>query len=114
MIMGWDLVIAGTCTCPNCGKVHPNGQWEAFSCTHNLNQMMRAAGFGPEYLDGKDCVTAAIALNALIAKLESDPETYTAMNPPNGWGDYKSLILLLKDIHYSATKYPSSTIQVSM
>lgn len=37
-------------------------------------------------------------LGVAVRSLESDPERYRAMNPANGWGDYDSLLGVLREM----------------
>lgn len=51
-------------------------------------------------------------LEQAIAKLESDPDKYKAMNPDNGWGDYEGAIQFLRDILNVCKLKPRSKITV--
>lgn len=47
-------------------------------------------------LDDLDGEQSWVFLDTIIAGLESDPERFRKMNPENGWGDFDSLVKVLK------------------
>ncbi|GAG25099.1 unnamed protein product, partial [marine sediment metagenome] len=74
---------------------------EVGNYTYNVNPMyaraMNVKGL-TEALDGKKCKNVMPILQEGIASMKDDPETYEAMNPPNGWGDYKGASEFLEKI----------------
>ena len=95
--------------------------WQNY--THNVNGMIAAAyeavsGEGTEQasgplgavigaawwkrLDGTSGEEGAAYLSRIIEGLEGAPERYRAMNPPNGWGDYDSLLGVLRKMRDAA------------
>ena len=89
-----------------------------FNYTHNTNGMIAEAltdlgcvnakelpsnhviwkAIGPPWyqrLDGCTGAEGAAFLTALIDPLNREPEKYRAMNPPNGWGSFDSLVAVL-------------------
>lgn len=59
-----------------------------------------------QVLDGMEGPQGAALLGQIIRGLEADPERFRAMNPPNGWGDYDSLLSVLRDMHKSVPEWP--------
>lgn len=57
-------------------------------------------------LDGLTGPEGAALLDRIIRGLEADPERFQAMNPPNGWGDYDSLVRVLKDMRDRVPEWP--------
>ena len=45
--------------------------------------------------------------------MEADPETYRAMNPPNGWGDYEGALAYLRRLAEACATHSKCTINVS-
>lgn len=45
-----------------------------------------------------------------IEKLEADPEHFRAMNPPNGWGSYDTLLPVLREIRDACFEHPLAEI----
>lgn len=91
--MSWDPRLE----CDACGL--PIGQWDY---THNTNPMLRAAAPSGsaawEVIDGLPAPIGASILNATVKELEADPGRFKAMNPANGWGDYASLLEVLREM----------------
>lgn len=130
--MSWDadLATTETRTCPHCGGVleqtrHEIGWW---NYTHNTNGMIAAAfeavsgeateqAGGPlgrvigaawwDRLDGATGEAGREYLSRIIEGLEADPARFQAMNPPNGWGDYDSLLKVLREMRDAVPAEPS-------
>ncbi len=51
-----------------------------------------------DVLDGMSGKDGIRFLSAIIEALEEDPEHFRSMNPSNGWGDYDSLVAVLKSM----------------
>lgn len=88
---------------------------ESFNYTHNCNGMIRDAGFEdwPYFVDGWGAKKLGVSLDKLISNLEKDPRKYRAMNPKNGWGDYDSLLLVLRQVKDQCRTYPSAKVRMS-
>lgn len=90
--MSWDAYLE--CDC--CGHSVITEQ----NYTHNTNGMINEAlGAGEHWLDrlhGASREDGVALLDAIIEGLEADPERFRAMNPPNGWGSYDSLLRILQ------------------
>lgn len=63
--------------------------------------------------DGKSAVEGSEFLSRIIDTMESDPNTYQAMNPENGWGSYDSFLDRLIKMKRISDKYPSGHWKVS-
>ena len=83
--------------------------------THNCNPMIRSAGFEewPYKLDGMHCGDFCRRLDVTLQRLKADPGWFRTMNPPNGWGDYDSLVRVLGELLDAFDRYPSATVRVS-
>ena len=49
-------------------------------------------------------------LTQAISNLENNPDYYKWYNSSNGWGDYYSFLVFLKDYLEAANKYPHAKI----
>ena len=69
-------------------------------------------GHGPvpwyEVLNGAEGPTGAAFLHAIIGQLEADPARYEAMNPPNKWGSYDSLLRVLREMRDAVPERPTT------
>lgn len=77
--------------------------------THNVNPMIRAAGwegFWPRLPLAQPELVTRLAL--VLDEFDRDPKRFRGMNPDNGWGDFDSLRDLLRRIHDKAVDFPSS------
>jgi hypothetical protein len=62
---------------------------ESLNITYNLTGMLTAAGFhGWKWCIGKTAREVGTHMLAVLDGMNTDPEKWRAMNPPNGWGDY--------------------------
>jgi hypothetical protein len=67
----------------------------------------------PDEIGIKTAGELAPLLRDGIAKMEGSPETFTALNPPNGWGSYERFIPWLKRYLAACEENPEATIRVS-
>lgn len=81
--------------------------------TSNCGPMWRAAGADLAEFDGKPAGECFPILTDAIAELRANPEKYMAMNPPNGWGSYKSLIPALVELAKGLEPHPKAIVRVS-
>jgi hypothetical protein len=117
--MSWDAYLVDD-------RGHDEGSW---NYTHNCNGMANLAldaaykqaasvfdeVFCPEpgrlswwkRLDGLEGPAGAELLNRIITNMESDPERYRALNPPNNWGDYDSFLKVLRDMRDAVPEWPT-------
>ena len=98
--------------------------WDA-NYTHNVNRMANTAlGYdtpasvgeevlfykGPTWwqqLNGLDGKTATPFLDSILTKFNAEPETYRAMNPDNGWGDFDSFRTILERMRDLSEEFPN-------
>ena len=106
--MSWDAALYSVTEvrdCPHCGHPLPQPRREEaeigwWNFTHNTNRMIREAA-DPDWWDSLNGLPGAegkALLERIITGLEADPERYRAMNPPNGWGDYGTLLKVLREM----------------
>lgn len=86
--------------------------------THNLTKMAQEAGlYLPLWRPEELGVTKAGSLVCLLAQglatLHRTPETFIAMNPENGWGDYNGLVTLTKEYLLACCENPEAEIEIS-
>lgn len=81
--------------------------------TSNCAGMWRQAGADLAAFDGDPAGECAPLLRAAIEVMESEPATFRAMNPPNGWGDYDDVLEELKRLLKGLEEYPDAIVRVS-
>ena len=99
--------------------IDDRGHIEAeFNYTHNTNAMVNAAVSNSDYtidptsgswwrlLDGMEGPVGAKFLHTIIVELESNPSHYRTYDPSNGWGDYDSLLGVLKEMRTCVPEWP--------
>lgn len=110
--MSYDVQIRYP-ACPRCKS--PGHTVASLNYTYNVHPMLKKAFAREEdinFLAGLKCHAAVVLLNKAIANMESDPTTYEAMNPPNGWGDYESCLVWLREIRGRCRENPDAEIEV--
>jgi hypothetical protein len=111
--MSWDACL-----------IDDRGHWEGdWNFTHNTSPMIYAVledvGITlPEnergiiswwaHLDGMSGPEGAAYLDTIIRGLLSDPERFRMLNPPNGWGDYGSLVKVLTAMRDAVPEWPTT------
>ena len=107
--MSWDASLYDD-------RGHCEGDW---NYTHNTNKLINAAlaDIGQPQkdtwwrtLNGMDGPEGAEFLHQIIMALRANPDKFVPMNPPNGWGDYDSLIKVLEDMKASVPEWPTQWI----
>lgn len=88
--------------------------------THNLGRMASAVSeefykalWRPEELKITQAHELIPFLLAGVAKLAEDPDTYKALEPENGWGDYDGLFDFATSYIIACMKYPNANVSVS-
>ena len=102
--------------------------------THNTNRMISVAlissggapapecdgplgaVIGPAWwkrLDGLSGADGAAYLRLIIDGLEAAPESFRAMNPDNGWGDFDGLLHVLTRMHDASHEHPAAVWSTS-
>lgn len=85
--------------------------------THNLTAMADAAGiykalWRPEEIGATKARDVTPWLVAGLARLESRPEKFRALNPENGWGSYEGLVAFVRKYLNACLAYPDADIRV--
>jgi hypothetical protein len=81
--------------------------------TYNVQPMTAAAGLHSlTRLDGMKARDAAGVLDSVLRNFDGDPETYRALNPKNGWGDFDGFRLRLGDLYAHLLKVPDAVVRV--
>ncbi len=85
--------------------------------THNLGEMAEAAGiykhlWHPEEIDIWDAEDLIKPLEEGLARLKANPEKYKKYNPPNGWGDYESLVEFVGIYLKHCRLFPDAKVEV--
>jgi hypothetical protein len=86
---------------------------EGYNYTYNTNPMLRRAEIIKESCNewiGLSASEFCERLEAGIKKLEESPADYKTLNPKNGWGDYDSLLSLLREILADFSQHPKAKI----
>lgn len=86
--------------------------------THNLNAMAEAAGiykhlWRPDEIGITKASQLIEPLRVGLAALESDPEKFKALNPPNGWGNYRGLVGFVRNYLFACEQDPDADVSVS-
>jgi hypothetical protein len=82
--------------------------------TSNVSGMWaEALGFPLADLHGRTASDAIPDLRRAASHMANNPETYKAMNPPNGWGNYEGARDYLAEILGACLDNPKTTIAVS-
>jgi hypothetical protein len=82
--------------------------------TYNLSPMFtKALGATLGSFDDNNAGESIPALVAGVAAMESDPATYRALDPPNGWGDYDRALDYLRALLKACQDHPLARIVVS-
>ena len=82
--------------------------------TGNVCPMWVKAGVYEALYDSKGIEASSIIpiLEDGIADMESNPRTYIAMNPPNGWGDSVGALRFLRKLLAACRQDPKAFIHV--
>lgn len=89
----------------------PGPDWHNY--TSNCALMWRAAGVDLAEFEGRPARECEYSLAVAIGRMEADPDTYRAMNPANGWGDYDGCLAFLRGILRDLRNHPHATVRVS-
>ena len=95
------------------GGPEPVSVGESWNYTSNCVRMWCEAGIDLAECHGRDAGGCAEGLEAAIHNLKSNPEKFIAMNPPNGWGSYESLVPALEKLLSIWLANPKAIVEVS-
>lgn len=80
--------------------------------TSNCSPMWCEAGADLADFHEQPAGECAQKLRAAIESMERDPVKYRAMNPPNGWGSYETLIPKLRELLAAFERAPKAIVRV--
>lgn len=77
--------------CDKCGRGEDRSA--ELNITYNLSGMLHEAGFkGWRWCVGKRAQKVGRHILAVLDGMQTDPERWRAMNPPNGWGKFDTCL----------------------
>lgn len=87
--------------------------------THNLGKMARVAGvytpmWHPEEIEIAHAEQLIAPLQDGLSCLRSDPGTFKAYNPENGWGNYEGLVSFVERYLAACKEYPNAEVHTSV
>jgi hypothetical protein len=88
---------------------------EVGNCTSNVSGMWTEAlgGVRLAAFHLAPCSEVAGPLADAVKRMEADPDTYRAMNPPNGWGNYEGALAYLRKLAEACAAHPKCRIRIS-
>jgi hypothetical protein len=96
------------------GAEHPACVSYIGNYTSNVSGMWaQALGYPLADLDGRLAGDAIPDLEAAVRRMADDPETYRAMEPANGWGNYSGARGYLVQLLEACMEHPKTSIGVS-
>lgn len=100
--------------CPECGRPDAIATiTDGWNYTSNCGPMWRAAGADLAEFHDKPAGQCVLPLHIAIHAMQSDPAKYRAMDPPNGWGSYDTLLPALKELIAQFETHPDAIVKVS-
>lgn len=91
--MSYDITVSYD-ECIACGHAAASFEWDP---TYNLAPMWDAAGLRMRDLHGMSALEAAPVVRRALETLEADPARFRALDPPNRWGSYDTMLPYLRD-----------------
>ncbi|WP_407563347.1 hypothetical protein [Streptomyces sp. 184] len=96
------------------GGPEPAAVVDVGNYTSNVSGMWEdALGYPLKNLHGWQAEDARTDLQQAVHDMETHPEAYRAMNPPNGWGDYEGALDYLRRLGDACRAHPKTTIHIS-
>ncbi len=86
---------------------------DGWNYTSNCAPMWRQAGADLATFHARKAGDCLPVLDAAIAAMRADPDTFRKMDPPNGWGSYDSLLPQLEALAEDLRRHPNATVAVS-
>lgn len=124
--MSLDVYLEGPpemveCNCPDCGDEHSKQYQPSYyqaNITHNLGTMAEAAGiyqalWRPEELGITTAAGLVPLLETGLAKLITEPDTFSRFDAPNGWGRYVDFVPFVLAYLRACQRHPSAKVRVS-
>jgi hypothetical protein len=90
------------------GGPEPATVWDDWNMTHNVNRMYEVT-LGTTlgtFLEGRTAAETLPRLTAMLADMLDRPGVYRALNPPNGWGSYDTLLPRVRELVEAAQAHP--------
>lgn len=81
--------------------------------TSNVSDMWRKAGLELHDFVGQPATSLEPVLARAIEAMKDYPDTYIAMNPENGWGDYQGCVKFLTDVWEACLTHSFAIVEVS-
>jgi hypothetical protein len=94
------------------GGAEPAQVGESWNQTSNVAPMWRAAGADLAEFHGMLAADCVPQLQAAITNMVEQPDKYTPMNPPNGWGSYDTCLGFLRGLLAEFVKHPKATVHI--
>lgn len=104
--MSWDIWLEADCGGADNARIE-GADW---SYTYNTNPMLQKAGIDIKKWPGKRARDVIVELGVGIQVMESNSISMRDLNPRNGWGDFDSLLEVLKEIQKYFIQYPTAYI----
>ena len=84
---------------------------ESFNYTYNVSKMWKEATGDDQMIpiEGLTGREAKVVLTKALKELESNPEKYQAMNPPNKWGSYLKFMQWIERLIQECENHPNLT-----
>lgn len=96
------------------GAEHPTSVDDIGNYTSNVSGMWtKALGYPLADLHDRNAGDAIADLDKAITTMQANCEEYRAMEPANGWGDYRGALEYLRKLREGCAKHPKTTIYVS-
>lgn len=114
--MSWDIYLRPALenVCAHCGRGDSQGyDYYDRNYTSNMWPMLRKAKFDWDAIQDKPVVEALPEISRLITELQSDPNGYRELNPPNGWGEYSSFLAMLCELEQACKEHPDAIFHIS-
>ena len=114
--MSWDIsMIVSGVKCDCCGSTSGEIEIEIGNYTYNVSPMyVKAMGFSLNKLDGMSGEVVHIILTAACHNMNKTHERddYLALNPKNGWGNFRGALDYLEKIRDACETYPNGKLRV--
>ena len=82
--------------------------------TSNVASMWRKAGADLALMDGAPAGECGSVITRAAQRIRADVDgEYSALNPPNGWGDHESCAAFLEELAGAIAAYPRTMIRIS-
>ena len=84
-----------------------------YNITHNVSRMWRRAGCYEALYEssGKLAKDIVPALEEAVRRMRAEPDEYTRLNSPNGWGTYAHALPWLERVLADCKAYPLAVIE---